>query len=188
MIASNFVSCYRCAGEGSDRRCGSVSGAGFWVDHQASSKQSRSQKLEARVLYSLIDFFSDLYCSHIYNTEPRVGSSGWDEGGRGVGGGWLWDRGKDQVKQCKSSSSAGEKEGCDTWKQMKHRNDDNRSVGRSLDCCSAKLLEFNHVWVWDVTAGCNTPMRHHRSPLGQGPYRVSPNQTPADWSQTTPLM
>lgn len=73
-----------------------------------------------------------------------------------------------------ASSTAGEKEGCDTCKQMKHRNDGNRSAGMSLDCCSSKLLEFNHVWVWAVTAGCNTPVCHHRSPLGPGSVQGLP--------------
>lgn len=73
-----------------------------------------------------------------------------------------------------ASSSAGGKEGCDTCKQMKHRNDENRSAGRSRDCCSSKLPEFNHVWVWAFTAGCSAPVRHHRSPLGPGSIQGLP--------------
>lgn len=57
---------------------------------------------------------------------------------------------------------------------MKHRNDENRSAGRSRDCCSSKLPEFNHVWVWAFTAGCSAPVRHHRSPLGPGSIQGLP--------------
>lgn len=176
MIASNFVSCYRCAGEGSDRSCGSVSGAGFWADHHASSKQSRSQKLEARVLYSLIDFFL-IYTAVTFIIQSRVLDlvAGMREAGELEADGCEMEEKTEWSRvNLTASSSAGEKEGCDTCKQMKHRNDENRSEGRSLDCCSSKLLEFNHVWVWAVTAGCNAPLRHHRSPLGPGSVQGLP--------------
>lgn len=170
MIASNFVSCYRCAGEGSDRSCGSVSGAGFWADHQASSKQSRSQKLEAQVLYSLIDFFL-IYTAVTFIIQSRglVLVAGMREAGESEADGCKMEEKTEWSSvNLTASSWVGEKEGCDTCKQMKHRNDENRSAGRSLDCCSSKLLEFNHVCVWAVTAGCNAPVRHHRSPPGPG--------------------
>lgn len=156
MIASNFVSCYRCADEESDLSWGIFGwwwgvggGAGFWAGHRVPSKQSRSQKLEARVLYSLIYFsffffFWFILQSHLkYRAEG--GSSGLDDGGQGVGGGWgemeeqtEWSSGNWTV------SSAGEKERLDACKKIKKkkpRNSANKSASRSVDYCSSKLLQ-----------------------------------------------
>lgn len=97
MITGKFVSCYSCAGEGSDQNYWSVRGvdrgrAGFQVKYLVLSKQSRQvPELEAQVLYSLIIFQN--YTAVTFKIQSWGGFSGEDGGGHRFGAdevtGWM---------------------------------------------------------------------------------------------------
>lgn len=77
MITGNFVSCYSCAGEGSDLNHGSVwrgrGGMGCWFPSQLSCaiQAEPVPELEAQVLYSLI-IFQNYTAITFKNTELGV--------------------------------------------------------------------------------------------------------------------
>lgn len=102
MITGKFVSCYSCAGEGSDLNHGSVWGgrgrggrAGFLSQLSCVVQAEPVPGLEARVLYSLIIFQN--YTAITFKIQSWGGFSGWDGGGRGVRGRWGEERGEGRI-------------------------------------------------------------------------------------------
>lgn len=93
MITGKFVSCYSCAGEGSDLSHRSVWGergrAGFLSRLSRVVQAEPVPELEARVLYSLIIFQN--YTAITFKIQSWGGFSGWDGGGQGIWG--RWDEG-----------------------------------------------------------------------------------------------
>lgn len=84
MIAGNFVSCYRCAGEGSDLSCSRFFGVGggqgddwglggwrcWFLSRPSGAVQAEPEPEIGSASFIFFDifllfFFSDLYCSHI---------------------------------------------------------------------------------------------------------------------------
>lgn len=67
MITSKFVSCYSCAGEGSDLNRGSVGGRGDVLVSKStiSCHPSRAGTRIGSASFIFFDHFSELYCNHI---------------------------------------------------------------------------------------------------------------------------